>query len=147
MVLFTVLAPGGQSGNLWVHLHTAYRVFLILMSSVFLIVGVPCSLYTPAGCIDTSPVRSCQFRSMPCFYRLRIACQPSSVLEYGASFPFQFYNLCIKKELSIFRTCQGSHLRSGFEGWGFSMAVPRDFWVVEFAESAVVIFIAFCEYW
>ena len=36
-----------------------------------------------------------------------------------ASFPFQFYNLCIKRGESIFRTCQGSHLGSGFWGWSF----------------------------
>jgi hypothetical protein len=100
---------------------------------VFLRVLVPCAplvhpcttyrrvCFRVSSLIDTSPVRSCQFRPIPCSYRLHILCPPSSDLEHAAPYSLQFYNLCIKNPRgeSIFSTCQGSHLESGFEGLGW----------------------------
>ena len=59
---------------------------------------------------------------MPRCYRLRMACQPSSDRAY-AGWRHSLFNFIIsalkKRGGSIFRICQGSHLGSGFWGWGF----------------------------
>lgn len=106
---------------------SVYQLIALFYSVSILLLVQPCRpyllVYLPSTfLIDTGPVRSCQFRSMPRCYRLRMACQPSSDRAY-AGWRHSLFNFIIsalkKRGGSIFRICQGSHLGSGFWGWGF----------------------------